>query len=171
MKKNHIYRLVLGLGLLLLAHPIWACECDLPLSPQAAADSADIIFEGQLVHQTTNWMSGGMKFTFAVRQYWKNRVDSVMVINSGFEQTDCGYAFQKDRVYLVYGQKKFSVKTDRCSGTKPIEEAALDLQLLGPGLVPGPSPYLPLVSGSVLWATILALVFMAVIVLRKRKTT
>ncbi|MEM6346020.1 MAG: hypothetical protein AAF927_19150 [Bacteroidota bacterium] len=147
----------------------FACEC-IPLSTQAKIDSADIVFDGTVIYVNTNWMSGGMKYTFQVHQSWKRRTDTVMVINSGFATTDCGYTFEEGQRYLVFARKKFSFKTDACAGNMLIADATNYLSKLGQSQKPSQSSLVPLMYWTLSGLTVFALAFMAFIVLRKRKT-
>lgn len=158
--------LILFVGL----QQLYACECVVQ-SPQAQIDSADVVFDGTVIYVNTNWMSGGMKYTFQVHQTWKRRTDTVMVINSGFATTDCGYNFEQGKRYLVFARKKFSFKTDLCAGNTLIADADTYLNKLGPSQKPAKSSLIPIMYWTLSGLTFLALAFMAFIVLRKRKTT
>lgn len=147
---------------------LFACEC-ITLSPQAQIDSADVVFDGTVIYVNTNWMSGGMKYTFQVHQTWKRRTDTVMVINSGFATTDCGYNFEEGKRYLVFARKKFSFKTDLCAGNTLIAEADTYLNKLGKSQQPAQSSLIPIMYWTLSGLTVFALAFMAFIVLRKRK--
>ncbi|MEL7533706.1 MAG: hypothetical protein AAFN10_20505 [Bacteroidota bacterium] len=148
---------------------LFACEC-IPSSAQAKIDSADVVFDGTVIYVNTNWMSGGMKYTFQVHQTWKRRTDTIMVINSGFASTDCGYNFEEGKRYLVFARKKFSFKTDACAGNTLIEDADKYLSKLGQAQRPAQSSLVPIMYWTLSGLTALALAFMAFIVLRKRKT-
>ena len=150
--------------------PVFACEC-IPSSSQAKIDSADVVFDGTVIYVNTNWMSGGMKYTFQVHESWKRRTDTVMVINSGFATTDCGYTFEEGQRYLVFARKKFSFKTDLCAGNTLISDAEKYLAKLGQGQKPSQSSLVPIMYWTLSGLTIFALAFMAFIVLRKRKPT
>lgn len=91
------------------------CNCS-NLSQEEAIAKADLIFRGTLTYATTNWISGGMKYSFRVDQAWKKRSDVYTIVNSGWEQ-DCGAAFQVGEEYWVFANKKFSLQTNRCNGT------------------------------------------------------
>jgi hypothetical protein len=144
------------------------CDCEEGATVEEFQQKADLIFEGKLIHATTNWMSGGMKYTFLVNQYWKKRVDSLVFVNADFEESACGLPFEKDQIYLVYATKGFSVKTNRCSGTKKLAEAETDLAFLGPGQEPTVSPMVSMMNWSLILLTALAFLLVAFVVLRKR---
>lgn len=158
---------LLGIGLLsgLQAQD---CPCDAPPEPVAASAAADIIFVGKVIRVNTNWMSGGMKFTFEVEQYWKHRVDQYFVVNSGWEERECGYLFESGKRYLVFAKKKFSAKTDRCAGNLLLEEATPIPAVLGPGNPPSSSPALPGMYLTLAVTGLLSVLFVAFVVLRKR---
>ncbi len=96
------------------------CNC-VPLSQEEAVRQADLIFRGTLTYATTNWISGGMKYSFRVDQAWKRRSDVFTIVNSGWEQ-DCGVAFQVGEEYWVFVNKKFSLQTNRCNGTVQVSQ-------------------------------------------------
>lgn len=167
-KKSKI--LTIYVLLLFVGHArLFACEC-MDLGPQAQIDSADVVFDGTVIYVNTNWMSGGMKYTFQVHQTWKRRTDTLMVINSGFASTDCGYDFEEGKRYLVFARKKFSFKTDFCAGNTLIEEADIYLSKLGPSQQPSQSSLISIMYWTMGALAVLVFAFMAFIVLRKRKT-
>ena len=141
------------------------CPCDAPPEPALAQAQADIIFSGTCIFANTNWMSGGMKFSFAVDQTWKGGTDSLFIVHTGWE-VDCGYRFEEGETYLVYVRKKFSPKTDRCMGSKPLAEAAADIAFLGTSQAPRKSAFLAPTSWVLGGLLFLALLFLAFIVLR-----
>ena len=165
-------RLILSLLALCLLSGLQAqnCPCEAAPAPAAAIEAADIIFAGRIIRVSTNWMSGGMKFTFEVEQYWKKRVDRYFVVNSGWESLDCGYLFEDGERYLVFVRKKFTAKTDRCAGNQPLEDALPALELLGPGSLPATSPDLPGMYLGLAVLGLASLLFVAFVVLRKRLT-
>ncbi|MDX1908532.1 MAG: hypothetical protein SF053_15960 [Bacteroidia bacterium] len=146
--------------------PAPPCDCPAP-TPEQALAGADIVFEGICRYAQTNWVSGGMKYSFEVKQTWKRGLDRYAVVNTPFEN-QCGVVFEEGQTYLVYVRKKFSPRTDRCLGARAILMAGEDLTFLGPGMAPRPSPLI----GTMMWAitipVILAMVFLVLVVLRKR---
>lgn len=165
MKRLAAYLLLCLPGLWLLAQ---ACDCD-PLSPQAAQDSADIIFVGTCVHANTNWIAGGMKYSFEVHRGWKKPTDGFFVVSTPFVK-DCGVPFEVGQRYLVYVRKKFTPKTDLCLGTKPLAESEADLALLGEARPPQQSSLVVPMYWTIGILGALALAVVAFIVLRKRFT-
>ena len=156
---------VFSLGLLL---PVYACECEPPESPAAALAGADFAFVGKVVFTNTNWIAGGWKFSFQVEESWKRRTDRLMIIGTPWADS-CGIEFRDGERYLVYVEKKFTPRTTVCLGTKPLSEAEADLAYLGKGLAPGPSSLIGPLSWTLAVLGILSVVFMAFVVLHKRR--
>ncbi|MDP5171695.1 MAG: hypothetical protein NWR72_15720 [Bacteroidia bacterium] len=144
------------------------CGCT-PLTAAEAVEQADLIIKGTLTYSTTNWMSGGMKYSFQVDEAWKRRCDALVVVNSGWEQ-DCGVSFKEGETYLIFINKKFSFQTNRCSGTALISEATATLGLLAE------MEQAPIVSSPVVvkmyWTIgilgLASILFIAFVVLRKQ---
>ncbi|MEL7343020.1 MAG: hypothetical protein AAGM67_21230, partial [Bacteroidota bacterium] len=144
------------------------CDCT-PLTAQEAVDQADLIFKGTCTRVTTNWIAGGMKYSFSIEESWKRRSDVHMIVNSGWE-SDCGFEFEEGQTYLVFANKKFSLQTTRCSGTSLYREdleAFSLLQDIAPAEI-APSPMV----GMMIWTIAIlggfSILFVAFVVLRNR---
>lgn len=146
-----------------------SCGCS-PLSENQAIVEADLIFKGTCTYATTNWIAGGMKYSFAVEEAWKRRSDSHMIVNSGWEP-DCGYRFEPGKTYLVFANKKFSLQTNRCAGTR-VFEAEDSIYLSLKTMEEAPIIASPMVA-RMIWTIgilgVLSIVFVAFVVLRKKK--
>ncbi len=145
-----------------------ACDC-VPKTAAQAIEEADLIYIGRLTYTTTNWIAGGMKYSFQIEKAWKRRCDSLMIVNSGWEQ-DCGISFRDNQEYVVFAKKKFSYQTNRCSGTIRIEDAAEVLALLE-NEDPAPivaSPIVTIMYWTIGMLGFLSLAFVFLVVMRKR---
>lgn len=155
--------------LLMLTLCFWAAAsqaCDCPSVPiDTLRARATHIFVGKVVRVETNWMSGGMKYTFQVSQTWGKASDNMRVVNSAFVK-QCGYPFREGETYLVYAKKKFSLRTDACGGSKPLSAAAADLAILGKGQAIGELPNVARLWWQMSACIVLGLIFLAVVVLR-----
>lgn len=149
-----------------LAH-VRACSCN-PLSVEDAVEQADIIFRGKCLLGNTNWISGGLKYSFEVTETWKKGTDRFFVVNTPMQGEACGYAFVEGEEYVVFVSKKFSPKTDQCMGNQPIGLADAYLQQLGPGAVPRQSPLINSLYWIIGFISLIPLIFMAVFIFRKR---
>lgn len=135
---------------------------------QSSYDSASVIFVGKVTEFTTNWMSGGMKATFAASKKWKDVGENLMVVNTPFPQ-NCGYTFEVGKEYLVYAKKnRVTYKTSTCYRTVPIENAEEDLAKLGKSGTIGTGKAKYFVIGMSLWVVGSSL-FILFVILRKRK--
>lgn len=144
-----------------------ACSCEEGKVAQNYFEAANQIFVGQVIGVNSNWISGGMKYTFLVEKTWKRGADSLLVVNTGWDY-ECGYQFEKGKKYLVYGIKKFSLRTDACMGNKLIEEAEVDLQFLGEGNLPRKSIAVPIAGWGMGIMVLGAMIFLAFVILRKK---
>lgn len=144
------------------------CDCE-PLSSQQAVEQADLIFKGVCTRVTTNWIAGGMKYSFAVAEAWKRRSDAHMIVNSGWE-SDCGFEFVEGQTYLVFANKKFSLQTTRCSGTS-LYDQDLETFALVKELPPAEIAASPMV-GMMIWTIAIlggfSILFVAFVVLKNR---
>ncbi|MEO0470359.1 MAG: hypothetical protein AAF206_12100 [Bacteroidota bacterium] len=93
------------------------CDCEVPASDEAALEQADVAVAGRVVFVNTNWMSGGMKYSFQVEKSWKRSVDKLLIVNSPFSQ-ECGQSFEDGQRYLLFANKKFGFKTNACAGSR-----------------------------------------------------
>ncbi|RMG25811.1 MAG: hypothetical protein D6730_10195 [Bacteroidetes bacterium] len=167
MNKRHFSRILLCLLLYAgSSGAAFACTCS-PLSAAEAIAQADLVFQGRVTSVETNWISGGWKFAFEVSQSWKKTTNRLYIVNTPWEK-DCGYVFEQGREYLVFVKRKFTPKTNRCMGNKPIEEAAEYLALLGRGNTPMRSANYTKMIWLVSLAGFLGLAFVAFVVLRKK---
>lgn len=144
------------------------CDCQ-PLSTEEAVAQADLIFKGTCTRVTTNWIAGGMKYSFAVEKAWKRRSDAHMIVNSGWE-SDCGFEFEEGQTYLVFANKKFSLQTTRCSGTTLYEDGSAYQSLLeeeSEGEIAA-SPMVSMMIWTIAILGILSVVFVAFVVLKNR---
>lgn len=151
--------------LLLWVVPARASVCD-SLSFDQAFGQADLIVRARSVRTHTNWISGGWKYTLEVKESWKRPTEQMLIVNTPWEK-DGGYVFEDGREYLVFIQKKFTMKTFQCVGNRPSDEAQGYFERLGSGYPPTTHPaYGPMVWVISLLA-LLALLFVGGIVLRK----
>jgi hypothetical protein len=142
--------------------PLAACPCDPDSVPPA-----DYVFTGTCVYINTNWIAGGMKYSFEVQQSWGRRIDRYHIVSTPFDY-NCGAVFEQGKTYLVYVRRKFTPKTDACMGTRSYDPSDPALAALGQPMPPSPSP----LTGTMIWTvSILALLasgFLAFVVLRRR---
>ncbi|MEO0897687.1 MAG: hypothetical protein AAFY71_14880 [Bacteroidota bacterium] len=113
---------------------LMACECEPPQDPLAALEQSTFAVYGKCVLVNTNWMSGGMKYSFQVNQSWKRSTEPLFIVNTPFAEECGGMKFEVGKEYLLFVEKKFSPKTNRCMGTRIAKEA--DIMALGQGIEP-----------------------------------
>ncbi|WNJ16478.1 hypothetical protein [Pontibacter sp. G13] len=155
-------------ALMLICMPLWglACECE-SIEDSQAVEQADFLFAGKCIGTNSNWMSGGMKYTFLVEHTWKRRLDSIFIVNTPFE-SQCGMAFEEGARYLVFVEKKFTPKTNACMGNRKIEDPETELSFLGESMAPEPSSLIFPMIGILSLLVIAGIAFLAFVVLRKK---
>lgn len=164
MIKQITFFLLLALPVLVQAQP---CDCEPPASNNEALEAATYAFVGKCVLLNTNWMSGGMKYSFEVEKSWKKAAPRLIIVNSPFIQECGGMKFEVGKRYLVFVEKKFSHKTNRCMGSKAVVEE--EVAALGEGMAPQPSK---MVMPMIWTISILAVIFLALVIFvaTKKKT-
>jgi hypothetical protein len=124
--------------------PAQACKCMLP-PVEAAREDSTAVFEGRVlsiedVPPAKDAPGIGEKVvTLAVVRTWKGlERDERITVSTNAESAACGYNFAKDTSYLVYARSGEDTKLNvsSCSRTKPLADAAEDLQVLGAGSTP-----------------------------------
>lgn len=153
--------------LLIWEIPAWACTCTPPATLEAALAQADVAFVGRCTFAESNWISGGMKYSFEVSQSWKKTTSQLFILSTPWEQ-DCGDSFEPGQSYLVFVRRKFTPKTYQCMGNQPLDDAQAALAALGPGLSPAPSSLLMPMYWTLGILGALALLLIGFVVLRKR---
>lgn len=104
-----------------------SCTC-VPIKVEQAVDSAALIFFGEVIGTETNWMSGGMKYTFRVNGSWKQPTPEIFYIKSGWDDK-CGAFFKEGERYLIFANKNFTAwRTTRCLPNQnwPVEPSLLE---------------------------------------------
>jgi hypothetical protein len=124
----------------------YACSCagQIPVSEYVERSSST--FVGAVEDIGPNTQTGGYDVKFSdVSRIWGTWINDypsygeVTVWTSSLGSDDCGYPFEVGQEYLVYTQREEStniLKVDLCNGTKPVDQAQADLQVLGTGTNP-----------------------------------
>ena len=114
----------IGLGIGLLMAPASARAAD---PPCAAFWQADAVFVGKAVDGHSGH-AGTSQVQLAVVQVLRGTIDSrVTIVPAG---SSCDYKFQAGQQYLIYAKRTPDGRwtTTTCAGTKPLEQAAEDLE-------------------------------------------
>ena len=78
--------------------------------------------------------------TFKVNRAYRGAVESTIQIATGSSDADCGYPFEVGDRYLVYAHDSGSMlSTGLCSRTRPLPEAAEDLEYFETAFDPSPA--------------------------------
>lgn len=115
-----------------------ACSCTRPPPPLAAAEEADVVFEGRAAAPTTEGMR--LRTNFEVLRTFKGdtgvRVDVLTMSSSAA----CGRRYVPGETYLVYAfAANGSLADNLCSRTRRSSEASTDFAMLGAGVDPKPT--------------------------------
>ncbi|HEX8148706.1 MAG TPA: carboxypeptidase regulatory-like domain-containing protein [Pyrinomonadaceae bacterium] len=129
-----------------------ACSCAGPGEPCQAFGAAAATFVGTATDVRTNQPKEGGKgedawgrrvFKFTVLQPFSGVAGTEVEVSTGLGGGDCGYGFKRGETYLVYaygGRDGRALATGICTRTRPVSEAAEDLEFLrglgarGPGV-------------------------------------
>jgi len=112
-----------------------ACDCA-PPGVEGARRMAYAVFEGY-VREVADQPGGLQRVSFEVVRTWKGLSNSEHVELRLTGTASCAVGFERGQSYLVYATgEQDALTTSRCSGTKPMSEAELDLQQLGMGVTP-----------------------------------
>ena len=125
-----VVMLTMGGLLAFVAPPAMACSC-VGTTDQQAYDDADVVFEGRVLEKTypdatDEYPAMVEKVLFKVREVHKGQVgDGRARVRTGSGGDSCGFDFRKDRMYVVYADRKENGRlwTDACSGTRRITGA------------------------------------------------
>lgn len=133
---------------LLCADRVLACTCMPPGSPCRAYGGASAVFVGTVTGvrekrragQDVDWTPRA--FRFAVEQAFLGVEGAEVEVSTGTGGGDCGYGFREGESYLVYAnrdEKGGRLVTGICMRTRPVSDAAEDLEFLRglPGREPG----------------------------------
>ncbi|GAB4403508.1 MAG: hypothetical protein OHK0039_02780 [Bacteroidia bacterium] len=155
------------LGLLLLPAWVQACVCDPPATTALALERADYAFVGTCTYVESNWIAGGMKYSFRIEESWKKQQGSFVIVSSPFEQA-CGTTFEQGMRYLVFVEKKFAPKTYACRGNRVLSGSDIPDDMPATSMKPATSG----LAATLRWVLAglggLAMIFVVFVVLRKR---
>lgn len=112
-----------------------ACSCVRPPPPLAAAEKADVVFEGRAGAPTTEGMR--IRTTFEVGRTFKGNTGIYVDVLTMSSSAACGRRYVPGETYLVYAyQSNGSLADNLCSRTRRSSEAVVDFEVLGGGLAP-----------------------------------
>ncbi len=110
-----------------------------PPPPLAAADEADVVFEGRPGAPTTEGMR--LRTSFEVLRTFKGEVGPRVELVTMASSAACGRSYVPGETYLVYASAGNGGLGDNlCSRTRRSSEATVDFAALGSGLTPTEMP-------------------------------
>jgi hypothetical protein len=110
-----------------------ACECAPLNSPKVEYQQSDVVFVGTVTGMQVDNMYGDHYIvTFEVVERWKGASGSETTVWTGIDGAICGFYFELDSTYLVYGNTYDSARvfTTMCDRTRNINAAGEDLAFL-----------------------------------------
>lgn len=116
------------------ATTVHACSCMNSGPPCQAYWKADVVFsgtakKGKEIPTSSGWRRNSIPFT--IESTFKGRIPGNEIeVKTGTGGGDCGYPFESGQQYLVYAWSNDdgTLSTSICSRTRPLNEAADDLQ-------------------------------------------
>ena len=121
---NHIILILALIG------SLYPCSCEELPSPEEAYEMSNVVFSGQVTNIIEDWNNGFIEISIDVYNVWKGTIDNQIVMLTGLD--DCGYYFQLNEEYLIYGyySQLNHIWTDICTRTNLLEDAEEDLDYL-----------------------------------------
>ena len=109
----------------------YSCDCIPPSSIEESYNFSDVVFSGQVTNIVENWNDFYKEISIEDFDIWKGIIDSPIIIYSGIDDGICGYNFQINEEYLIYGNySNDQVWTDICTRTNLLENSNVDLEYL-----------------------------------------
>ena len=120
---------ILFISLLIgLAYP---CSCLEPLPPGEAYEEADAVFSGQMTNIVMDGSNYYLEVSIVTIDVWKGEILDEIIILTETSSDACGYNFQVNNEYLVYGYNYGGdIYTNICTRTNLLEYANEDLDYL-----------------------------------------
>ncbi len=138
-RRGLVMTLMIGATILVGDQSAFACSCIMSGPPCQATWSADAVFAGTVVSMTPLERDASrdafqsLLVRFQVDRAFVPASAAFMEVATGMGGGDCGYRFKVGQKYLVYANRNSSsqrLTTGICSRTRPLAEAAEDLQYL-----------------------------------------
>ena len=109
---------------------LYPCSCQELPSPEEAYEISNVVCSGQVTNIVEDWNNGFKEISIDVYNVWKGSIDNQIIIFTGLD--DCGYNFQINEEYLIYGyySQLNYIWTDICTRTNLLEYASEDLDYL-----------------------------------------
>lgn len=132
--------LFLLLAMVLLPGTARACTCVVPPPPEEALADADAVFLGKVAQiasaRPDENRLARVRVTFVVRESWKGVGSVYTDVYTARDGASCGFGFRKEETYLVYAYTDGrTLRTNLCTRTRVLDQAAPDLAALGDGTV------------------------------------
>ena len=144
--RGFVLVFVATLGIVEHGQLVGACECVVPHRASDAIETADAIFTGVVERfevigtPSTEGDPYAQQLTYPARQatmrvqtVWKGIAASRVVVETPFDEPQCGYEFLVGKAYVVYAIGSDRLRTSSCERTRLVTTADDDLLALGEG--------------------------------------
>ena len=64
---------------------------------------SDVVFSGEVTNIVENWNDFSKEISIDISDIWKGILDEQIIIYSGIDDGICGYNFQINEEYLIFG--------------------------------------------------------------------
>ncbi|WP_316569505.1 hypothetical protein [Neobacillus sp. YIM B06451] len=121
-----------------------ACSCAGPQAVETEFQNKTAVFSGKVLkiedrnfNLFTQSSADPLTIIFEVKSVWKGPSQSQLIVTTAKSSASCGANLIEGNEYLVYASGKTGkLETGLCDRTKLLQNAAEDLQILGPGKKP-----------------------------------
>ena len=115
----------------ILVNLVFPCDCAPPPSPEDAYNMADVVFSGEVTNIIEDWNNLFKEVSIDVYDVWKGSIDNQIIILTGIDDGICGYNFQINEEYLIYGNySNNDIWTNICTRTNLLVNSEEDLDYL-----------------------------------------
>ena len=109
----------------------YPCSCMEPPPPEEAYAEADVVFSGQVTNIAMDGSNYYLEVSIGTIDVWKGEILDEIIILTETSSDACGYNFQVNNEYLVYGYNYGGdIYTNICTRTNLLEYANEDLDYL-----------------------------------------
>lgn len=137
--------IVVSASIFFYTSQVFACTCAAPGSPTEELKNSAAVFSGKIsdrISETNSYL-----IDFEVTKSWKGLEGDSIRVRTAKESAACGYNFESNKEYLVYGNNLQDdvLSTNICTRTKLLSQASDDLKELGEGkpiVSQGPPKYI-----------------------------
>jgi hypothetical protein len=119
--------------------PAIACSCGERPTVAAELEDSAAVFRGRVLQAPGPDASGFWRdYVFEVNEVWKGPLDPLHAVVTTSNSAACGRTFVADQDYIIFTGDEGLVLL--CNRVVPVDQAAAELAVLGPGETPATAP-------------------------------